>query len=90
MKECWKELPDKRPTFSELVTTISTSLEAIAGYLDFTAVPQTAAGNYDSEYDHLNMNYMIDAGGSGEGQEQEHNLDYDHLNWLSCDVYMFV
>jgi len=53
MKECWKELPDKRPTFSELVTTISTSLEAIAGYLDFTAAPFTADGNVGSGRDPL-------------------------------------
>ena len=49
MKQCWKELPDKRPTFSELVTTISTSLEAIAGYLDLTVSPLTPAGISESE-----------------------------------------
>ena len=47
MKVCWKELPDKHPTFSELVTTISTILEAIAGYLDLTLTPLTPAGNFD-------------------------------------------
>ena len=33
---CWNKFPEERPTFSELVTLISTSLEEMAGYLDFT------------------------------------------------------
>ena len=47
MKECWEELPDNRPTFSDLVTTISASLEAIAGYMDLilsSSVPLTPPG----------------------------------------------
>ena len=35
---CWCESADKRPPFSELVTDITTSLEAIAGYMDFSCV----------------------------------------------------
>ena len=35
---CWCENADKRPPFSELVTDITTSLEAIAGYLDFSCL----------------------------------------------------
>ena len=53
MKEYWKELPERCPTFSDLVTTISTSLEAIAGYLDFTATSLTPAGKFGGEHDHL-------------------------------------
>ena len=34
MLECWKENPDERPTFSQLVVTISSQLEGMAGYLD--------------------------------------------------------
>ena len=72
MKECWKELPDKRPAFSELVTTISTSLEAIAGYLDFTATPLTPAGHFDDGYDHL-MVTITDV--DDDSQEQDHILN---------------
>ena len=34
MLECWKENPDERPTFSQLVVTISSQLEGLGGYLD--------------------------------------------------------
>ena len=30
---CWEEQPEKRPSFSELVVTIATLLEAVGGYL---------------------------------------------------------
>ena len=36
MKQCWEKEPEKRMTFSELVTLISTSLEDMSGYLDLT------------------------------------------------------
>ena len=35
---CWCESADKRPPFSKLVVDITTSLEAIAGYIDFSCV----------------------------------------------------
>ena len=34
MMNCWNELPEKRPSFSELVKTITTALEEITDYLD--------------------------------------------------------
>ena len=33
---CWEQQPEDRPTFSELVCSISTALEGIAGYMDFS------------------------------------------------------
>ena len=30
---CWDEQPEKRPSFSELVVTIATMMEAVGGYL---------------------------------------------------------
>lgn len=35
---CWCENVSKRPPFSELVMDIETTLEAIAGYIDFSCV----------------------------------------------------
>ena len=54
MSDCWVEFPDKRPTFSDLVTTLSTALEGIAGYLDFTTETQEQLLLHGSGYDHLN------------------------------------
>lgn len=34
MLKCWAKLPAQRPTFSELVNTLSSSLSSKAGYLD--------------------------------------------------------
>ena len=36
MRDCWNKFPEDRPTFSELVVSIATCLEEMAGYLDFT------------------------------------------------------
>ena len=34
--DCWKQEPKRRPNFSKLVDTISLTLEAAAGYMDFS------------------------------------------------------
>lgn len=34
MLKCWAKSPERRPTFSELVTVLSSSLDAKAGYFD--------------------------------------------------------
>ena len=34
--DCWKEEPKERPDFSKLVATVSHTLEAAAGYMDFS------------------------------------------------------
>ena len=51
--QCWKEHPDKRPTFSELVHTISGLLTGIANYLDFSTQPAKESDvPLEDNYDH--------------------------------------
>ena len=41
MLNCWDTDPAQRPTFSELVATLSTLLEASAGYLTLEMTEET-------------------------------------------------
>jgi len=51
---CWKECTAERPSFSDLVVTISSLLEGIAGYLDFSVSPRGLnEALTTSSYDHL-------------------------------------
>ena len=75
MSDCWVEVPDKRPTFSDLVTTLSTALEGIAGYLDFTTVIQEQLLLHGSGYDHLDPTQMRPVTSDGPSTEE-----HDHLN----------
>ena len=47
MQQCWEMEPDKRPSFSTLVNTLSKSLEKQAGYLRVGAF--TTGNNHDSD-----------------------------------------
>ena len=38
---CWDEQPEKRPSFSELVVTIATMMEAVCGYLSLNVTDKT-------------------------------------------------
>lgn len=50
MQWCWEMKPDKRPSFSTLVKTLSKSLEKQAGYLRVGAF--TTSNNRDSSTYH--------------------------------------
>ena len=69
MCECWSEDPDGRPTFSDLVSTISERLEGLAGYMDFSPTWSSGDKTKVSRYDHLLP-----------AQIKENHKGYDHLN----------
>jgi len=52
MLKCWRANASERPSFSTLVTLVSTDLEHQAGYLDFS-FPGDAFPHKDSEEKHL-------------------------------------
>ena len=38
MMSCWSESPNDRPMFSDLISSINTLIEPLAGYLDFNGI----------------------------------------------------
>ena len=44
MRDCWETQPELRPSYSELVTHLSSHLDGMAGYLDFSTY--TSAGDF--------------------------------------------
>ena len=40
MQHCWELDPESRPSFSDLVSSLSQSLEAMVGYMDVSAFGQ--------------------------------------------------
>jgi len=36
MRKCWREDPAKRPTFSELASTLASFLQSVAGYMELS------------------------------------------------------
>ena len=72
MCDCWNEAPDVRPHFSTLVSTISETLESIAGYLHFSPDWLAGDGPTTSRYDHLMAAELSEMKKSSRG--------YDHFN----------
>ena len=51
MFNCWKEQPEKRPSFVELVLMLTSVLEDIAAYMDFSVITNNEqAMNYNHLY----------------------------------------
>ena len=36
MKKCWRQSPEERPRFSELVATLDKTLQTVAGYIELS------------------------------------------------------
>lgn len=52
MSDCWREEPEKRPSFAELVQTMTYLLEDIAAYMDFSILTNSEHPDFVN-YDHL-------------------------------------
>ena len=70
---CWDKDPDKRSTFSDLVSVISERLESLAGYLDFSPTWSSGGQAKMAPYDHLVPEQPK------ESQNDDKN-SYNHLN----------
>ena len=49
MMKCWTKKPEDRPSFSDVVTTISSYTETIAGYLDINFNPFESKESPDND-----------------------------------------
>ena len=56
MQWCWEMEPDKRPSFSTLVKTLSKSLEKQAGYLRVGAFTTGRDHNSSTEHSYASSN----------------------------------
>ena len=51
MSDCWKEDPDERPTFEQLIETLEQLMTKDTPYVDFNKLDETEA-YYDEAFSH--------------------------------------
>ena len=57
MLQCWELEPDLRPSFSNLVESVSNFLENMVGYMDISAFTKSKASDCDiADFKGININ----------------------------------
>ena len=84
MCDCWVEDPKQRPYFSDLVSTISNTLEGIAGYLDLSSDDIVRDQPQTTQYDHIQPEHLVEAEdwnvtNISSISNQSQRLRYDYL-----------
>ena len=57
---CWELESDKRPSFSELVDSLSKLLQAMAGYMDFSSITKSEEVITNKTFNDSNENLLLD------------------------------
>ena len=51
MKKCWRQSPEERPRFSELVATLDKTLQSVAGYIELSMTLDRGGHQEEEEED---------------------------------------
>ena len=51
MKKCWRQTPEERPRFRELVATLDKTLQSVAGYIELSMTLDRGGDQEEEEKD---------------------------------------
>ena len=91
MFRCWENQADERPKFAELVCTISTILEGIAGYMDLSLIPTCVDASVTAEGEDPKLTLHLLSGLTSKKTVCNSNIvKYDFFPTLVFAAIMYV